>query len=570
MSANTGIKALWILWVLALVLFPVLVIGAFFRESLAYLKLRRTLLAAPLSDLTRRFTALDQSRSSFVGPLLSVFYQNQLSKRLLSKARSELSPVWDLELLEHAQDDETKASRTSTPGLSLDPVMTALLDSRRTELTLRDTEGILIGRSEVPSWLLSRLPQADTSPSMVCVRSTPPSDRNPDRRGSRDGAGEPPPDSHLAYAARNDSGEVLLVKANLDYIFGKWLRLQWRQLNLSPDVTYEWVSATRPTESRVFPDPSEFETVSLFGALGFLRANRVWRVPAETFLAGESPPFDRIVVTMNNGIQLDQFWHTSVTLLFCGLAVLASVGVSLFSVARRVRHELDLAQAKSRFSAMVSHELRTPIAAIRMYGEILENDMVSDPDKIKEYHSLVAKEALRLSRLVEGILELGRLENTSKGLTLAPESLSLLVEESLAVVHAAGKGPEVSTVRTRIPPGLPLVFVDRAAAVQTIANLVDNALRYGRDAEVVARCSSDRVWIDVLDRGPGIPASQKKEIFSPYVRLQQRPRGVGLGLALVKLYLAAMGASIEVADRAGGGTVFSVALRRASEEGGRA
>jgi two-component system sensor histidine kinase KdpD len=172
-------------------------------------------------------------------------------------------------------------------------------------------------------------------------------------------------------------------------------------------------------------------------------------------------------------------------------------------------------------------------------------------------------EAGRLQRLIENLLDLGKIERGARTYALAAHDLAALVEEAIAQATSAPPGPYELT--RELTPGIS-IEADADAARQAIANLVHNALKYG-GGQLTVSTRRDGDWgvVDVADRGPGIPEGRRKAIFEPYVRLEDEARresqGTGLGLALVKGYMDGQGGSVKVEPRPGGGSVFSLRFR---------
>ncbi|HBN07542.1 MAG TPA: hypothetical protein DD435_02470 [Cyanobacteria bacterium UBA8530] len=254
--------------------------------------------------------------------------------------------------------------------------------------------------------------------------------------------------------------------------------------------------------------------------------------------------------------------------LLVGSVFLASFAYSLRVTKKGIAQELAVAHAKANFTAMVSHELKTPVAVLRMYSEMLRDGLVSE-GKRKEFYRTMALEAVRLQRLIENLLDLGKVQSGSRSFRLRPEALFGIVEESIALARSTFSS-DVS-ILFEPPAGLPEILADREVAVQAIANVIHNALKYGRDlpVEVQARLVSPFLAIEVLDRGPGIPRDLREKVFEPYVRIgseeTRTSQGTGLGLALVKAYMEGHGGSVAVGERPGGGGVFTLNFRIAQK-----
>jgi len=249
-----------------------------------------------------------------------------------------------------------------------------------------------------------------------------------------------------------------------------------------------------------------------------------------------------------------------------GLLLLSGTA-GLLALYRMVAVTVRFAERRNNFVAAVSHELKTPLTAIRMYAEMLRDGMVADDDKRQSYYSTITAESERLTRLINNVLEFSRLEQGSRDTSLIVGPIGPVVREAAAILetHARESGFRLDV---EVAAGLPPVRFDRDAVRQVVFNLVDNALKYARDAgdRVVAiRCvrDGDGVRLVVRDRGPGVETRHLTKIFEPFYRcedeLTRTAKGTGIGLALVRGLAEAMGADVSGQNVADGG--FEVALR---------
>ncbi|MBM3271048.1 MAG: HAMP domain-containing histidine kinase [Candidatus Sericytochromatia bacterium] len=264
-------------------------------------------------------------------------------------------------------------------------------------------------------------------------------------------------------------------------------------------------------------------------------------------------------------------WPVAAPTVWAFLFILGGIGALAGGLAgalrvslRALTREVELAKAKANFTAMVSHELRTPIAVLRMHAEALRDDLVVDRGKRHEFLDSMAQEALRLQRLIENLLDLGRVERGAKLYRLVPSDLAAIAHQAVAQARQAF-GDAAPEIEIEAAAGLPRALADPDAAQQAIANLVHNALKYGGDPPEVGVGISHghgRVRVAVLDRGPGIPPEQRESVFDPYVRVGQEitrtSQGLGLGLALVRAYMRGQGGTVVLKDRPGGGSVFEL------------
>jgi signal transduction histidine kinase len=251
---------------------------------------------------------------------------------------------------------------------------------------------------------------------------------------------------------------------------------------------------------------------------------------------------------------------------------LAVAMLGLGALYRMVAVTVRYAEQRSNFVAAVTHELKTPLTAIRMYGEMLRDGMVPSQAKRDEYHRHITAESERLSRLVDNVLELSRLEKGTRRARLERADAGAVCREVAALVapHVEGAG---LALRLDLEDELPSVRLDRDALKQVLFNLVDNAVKYANGAnpkEIVLRCrrAGGGLQLTVRDHGPGVPAHHQRRIFEPFYRgeseLTRRSKGTGIGLALVRGLAQEMGARVSGRNRSEGG--FEVELDFPAEE----
>ncbi|MFB6555473.1 ATP-binding protein [Streptomyces sp. NPDC056405] len=241
---------------------------------------------------------------------------------------------------------------------------------------------------------------------------------------------------------------------------------------------------------------------------------------------------------------------------------------------RRLREEADRARAlaegnriRTALLAAVSHDLRTPLAGIKAAVTSLRSDDVawSEEDEAELLEG-IEEGADRLDHLVGNLLDMSRLQTG----TVTPLIREIDVDE--VVPMALGGVPEGS-VELDIPETLPMVAVDAGLLERSMANLVENAVKYspaGRTVLVAASALADRVEVRVVDRGPGVPDEAKDRIFEPFQRYGDAPRGagVGLGLAVARGFAEAMGGTLNAEDAPGGGLTMVLTLRAAGTHTG--
>ncbi|GAA2343462.1 sensor histidine kinase KdpD [Streptomyces caniferus] len=235
----------------------------------------------------------------------------------------------------------------------------------------------------------------------------------------------------------------------------------------------------------------------------------------------------------------------------------------LVGEAERARELAEGNRIRTALLAAVSHDLRTPLAGIKASVTSLRSDDVawSEEDEAELLAGIEAG-ADRLDHLVGNLLDMSRLQTG----TVTPLIREIDLDE--VVPMALGGVPEGS-VTLDIPEELPIVAVDPGLLERSVANLVENAVKYSPDGTQVlvsASALGDRVELRVADRGPGVPDSAKDRIFEPFQRYGDAPRGagVGLGLAVARGFAEAMGGTLAAEDTPGGGMTMVLTLRAAS------
>ncbi len=236
-----------------------------------------------------------------------------------------------------------------------------------------------------------------------------------------------------------------------------------------------------------------------------------------------------------------------------------AVGV-FFDVTRLERLEI----IRQEFLSNVSHELRTPLTSIRALAETLENGAIEDHQNNRRFLSIIQKNADRMRRLIDDILELSAIE--AGNVKVKPEIIQLypLVEDVIASLSASAAARKI-TVNDLVDQKAE-VFADPHRLVQMLTNLVDNAIKFNREGGTVTiRLDSNRIdRIRVEDSGEGIPAHHLDRLFERFYRVDRaRSRelgGTGLGLAIVKHLARAHGGEVIVESRFGEGSQFTIEL----------
>ena len=273
---------------------------------------------------------------------------------------------------------------------------------------------------------------------------------------------------------------------------------------------------------------------------------------------------------------LQLFLEATINLLFGILSVsfVAVVVTGVVLIIVFVRREANLSELQADFVSKVSHELRTPLTAIRLFAETIERSGADEATRLK-CTSLLVSESERLSRLIERLLDWGRMEAGRKIYELRAEHVGDIVDDVVrAYAPRRGLGGAID-LEVEVPTELPDVAVDRHAMVDALVNLVANAHKYGGTPAVVrvrALVTSDgEVGIAVSDNGIGIPRPEQRRIFEKFYRIDDRlsrsKEGSGLGLAIVNHVVRAHKGHVTVDSEPGHGSTFTILLPPAPDPG---
>jgi signal transduction histidine kinase len=251
-------------------------------------------------------------------------------------------------------------------------------------------------------------------------------------------------------------------------------------------------------------------------------------------------------------------------LLAIGVMVVFLVAVTYF-IARAIRREMEVSRMQSDFVSTVSHEFRSPLTSIRQLSEILELGRVPSEERRQVYYSTLVRETQRLQRLVEALLNFGRMEAGARPYRFEEIETSSLVHRVAGEFEtqlAEGRRIELSGPEATCP-----IHADPDALSVVLRNLIDNALKYSPEHPAIwVQWGLERaqVAIRVRDEGLGITVAERKAIFRKFVRgsaaAAANVKGSGVGLAMVKHIIAAHHGDIRVDSTPGAGSTFTVML----------
>jgi two-component system, OmpR family, phosphate regulon sensor histidine kinase PhoR len=241
--------------------------------------------------------------------------------------------------------------------------------------------------------------------------------------------------------------------------------------------------------------------------------------------------------------------------------ITGALGV-FFDVTRLERLEI----VRQEFLSNVSHELRTPLTSIMALSETLEGGAIDDSANNRRFLSIIQKNAARMHRLIDDILELSAIE--AGNVKLHPERVSVrtLVDDVISSLSAAAASRNIE-VRNMVAAEAE-VFADPHRLTQMLTNLIDNAIKFNREGGAVSITftADDRDRIIVADSGEGIPSHHLDRLFERFYRVDRaRSRdlgGTGLGLAIVKHLARSHGGEVSVRSQFGEGSEFTIELPR--------
>ncbi len=325
----------------------------------------------------------------------------------------------------------------------------------------------------------------------------------------------------------------------------------------------DWVGALKPLldEQSVVIAFSDLNGRDLTSPLDSEQQLLVTRTVADTRM-----PWNLSIVSadpLNDFAQLGERRR----LMLLGLATLALfVIVGLYAVMRGVSRELEVARLQSDFVAAVSHEFRTPLTSLRQLAELLSSGRVTSEDRRARYYEIMERESGRLHRLVESLLDFGRMEAGALEFNWEHVTPSELVRRVVTEFETE-QGESGCQIEFTADAVAPSVRADSEALARAVWNLLDNAVKYSPDRTTVRVNVSQeqgRVAIAVRDEGVGIPPAEREAIFQKFIRGTSSDRrgtkGTGIGLAMVKHIVEAHGGEVQLESAVGQGSRFTILL----------
>ncbi len=229
----------------------------------------------------------------------------------------------------------------------------------------------------------------------------------------------------------------------------------------------------------------------------------------------------------------------------------------------------ELDRMKDEFLSTVSHELRTPLTSIRSFSEILFDTPDLGVGDRRKFLAVIVKESERLTRLINQILDLAKMEAGSLDWEMESLDPREVVEEAIAITSALF-AERASRLEVQIARELPTVYADRDRLIQVLVNLLSNAAKFCAEKAgqvvVTAESRPEGLQISVADNGRGVPPENRQLIFEKFqqasTNLTDKPRGTGLGLTISRQIVEHFGGRIWVEPAPGGGARFCIVLPR--------
>jgi len=338
---------------------------------------------------------------------------------------------------------------------------------------------------------------------------------------------------------------------------------------------------TQPDASLLIWHATPSRLTSLYSPAGWLGASLKlpanaddirWRLLAPSSPTGPEPHVLRSLAEAQLAGRLEFFSVSAISnagfnraLWLVGVwLMLALVLAGAYALFRGVSRELRVAQLQSDFVSAVSHEFRTPLTSLSGISELLTNGRLADESRKNQAYTYLQRETGRLKRLVEDLLDFGRMESGRKQYQIEPHDVFGAVRAVVADFReeALAGGFEVEL---NLDANAPTVKADEQELRRAIRNLLENAVKYSPECRTVwveGRVNHRQVAISVRDRGMGVEPREQREVFKKFVRgaaaKKAGIKGTGIGLSMVKQIADACGGEIRLESVVGEGSTFTI------------
>lgn len=248
--------------------------------------------------------------------------------------------------------------------------------------------------------------------------------------------------------------------------------------------------------------------------------------------------------------------------------------VGVVTILRDITREKEISEMKSDFVANVSHELRTPLSSIKAYMEMLVDGEAQNEETRLEFYNIIQGEANRLSRLIDNILNISRIESGVVKVQREQISLLTIIKDVIDVMQPQARAKQIELIEAPCPAVFQ-VFADKDMIYQATLNLVGNAVKYSMPGSRVTIAvdvneAARMVSVSISDTGVGIPPADLPHLFEKFYRVAEHnklAKGTGLGLNLVKNIIETVhGGKVSVSSEVGKGSTFTYSLPMAEGE----
>ncbi len=364
-----------------------------------------------------------------------------------------------------------------------------------------------------------------------------------------------------------DSGWIPWFSDNRLYILG-WVQkkntgpvygVELELMTLLSRLVAQVPEINRPGTALVIMDGSGIP-IHQSGSLNTAQANS----PAGKIMISRHLPHWSITAFTDKGTSGTGRSFLIVSLILVGILLTAIISGGIL-ITRLTLEKIKDARQKTSFVAAVSHELKTPLTSIRMYAELLLSKRVI-PEKQHHYLGVIVGESSRLTRLINNVLDFGKLEQGKKKYHPTPFDMAVFLEE-LIHTHALRIQTAGIEIIRDFSSGNFTVVTDRDAMEQAVLNLLDNALKYagqGQFIKFILTRESNDILVTLQDDGPGIAMGIRDKVFQKFFRadnsLTAVQPGSGLGLSIARQMLRDLGGDLTIDPEASGGACFTIRI----------
>ncbi len=393
-------------------------------------------------------------------------------------------------------------------------------------------------------------------------------------------------DAWLGSAVNPEPVQEALAKA-VELLWKRWKQTSREEFNqtgrqcLTLDGT-AFVALWQSTPDRLVAMLAgpQYQARTWFPGLSEIRGFRISLVSPDGRTVVGAPPSSKALRTQRTASETGLAWTVLVThadsspvlaeyasrrrLLLASFGLLATlIAAGSYFIWRAMSRELAAAKLQSDFVAAVSHEFRTPLTSLRQFNTLLAEEDHGD-EKRREFWAAQTRATDRLQRLVESLLDFGRMEAGARPYRFEKVELGALVQsvsnDFQKETVAAG-----FAIQCTVTPAV--VNADTEALSRALWNLLDNAVKYSGESRaitVTVQNDGEQVSLSVSDHGPGIPRSEQKLIFDKFARgtyaREHYIRGAGIGLTMVRYIVEAHGGKITLVSAPAAGSTFTIQL----------